>query len=213
MAESPKPTEANGPFLSLLSMLMIKNNADLPRQARDERKEACLKNALTQAKRTCRPASSGEHGFTPTLCIPSACTVRHCCASSLRRVWLDVIVQSCSRAPQQPVGSLHIAEAALLLPAKNASSFFSEFSLCLSRACLGNTITFIYKWLKRGVFSHRSSTSSLRPPSYTSCRWRRRSHRPARCPPSGTRPSRPCRSYRWRAATTAAAGRLRRTAR
>ena len=27
-----------------------------------------------------------------------------------------------------------------------------EFSLCLSRACLGKMIVFIYKWRKRGVF-------------------------------------------------------------
>ena len=30
--------------------------------------------------------------------------------------------------------------------------FVFEFSLCLSRACLGKTITFIYKWLKKTVF-------------------------------------------------------------
>jgi len=30
---------------------------------------------------------------------------------------------------------------------------FFEFSLCLSRACLGKIMHFIYKWRKNGVFS------------------------------------------------------------
>jgi hypothetical protein len=30
--------------------------------------------------------------------------------------------------------------------------FYFEFSLCLSRACLGKIIVFAYKWLKNGVF-------------------------------------------------------------
>jgi hypothetical protein len=29
---------------------------------------------------------------------------------------------------------------------------FFEFSLCLSRACLGKMFLFVYKWLKSGVF-------------------------------------------------------------
>ena len=29
---------------------------------------------------------------------------------------------------------------------------FLDFSLCLSRACLGKVFVFIYKWLKKGVF-------------------------------------------------------------
>jgi hypothetical protein len=34
---------------------------------------------------------------------------------------------------------------------------FVEFSLCLSRACLGKMIVFIYKWLKNTVFRrHRA---------------------------------------------------------
>ena len=35
-------------------------------------------------------------------------------------------------------------------------SFF-EFSLCLSRACLGKMFSFIYKWRKKWRFSHRTS--------------------------------------------------------
>jgi hypothetical protein len=31
-----------------------------------------------------------------------------------------------------------------------------EFSLCLSRACLGKMFVFIFKWLKHAVFSHNS---------------------------------------------------------
>ena len=36
------------------------------------------------------------------------------------------------------------------------NGIFFEFSLCLSRACLGKMIVFIYKWLKNAVF--RSDT-------------------------------------------------------
>ena len=32
---------------------------------------------------------------------------------------------------------------------------FFEFSLCLSRACLGKIMHFIYKWLKNGRFPYR----------------------------------------------------------
>ena len=34
---------------------------------------------------------------------------------------------------------------------------FLEFSLCLSRACLGKMIVFIYKWLKNAVFRRRDA--------------------------------------------------------
>ena len=34
---------------------------------------------------------------------------------------------------------------------RKTASFF-EFSPCLSRACLGKMIVFIYKWLKNAVF-------------------------------------------------------------
>jgi hypothetical protein len=34
---------------------------------------------------------------------------------------------------------------------RKTASFF-EFSLCLSRACLGKMIVFIYKWRKNAVF-------------------------------------------------------------
>jgi hypothetical protein len=39
------------------------------------------------------------------------------------------------------------------------TSFF-EFSLCLSRACLGKTIHFIYKWRKKWRFPHRFHVSA-----------------------------------------------------
>jgi hypothetical protein len=45
-------------------------------------------------------------------------------------------------------------------PAKNATLFF-EFSLCLSRACLGKMFSFIYKWRKKWRFSHRDVTQAL----------------------------------------------------
>jgi hypothetical protein len=49
---------------------------------------------------------------------------------------------------------------------RKTASFF-EFSLCLSRACLGKIIVFIYKWRKKAVFRRggrgsRSSSSRVR---------------------------------------------------
>ena len=41
--------------------------------------------------------------------------------------------------------------------------FFFEFSPCLSRACLGKKIAFIYKWRKKWRFSHRSYSASTAP--------------------------------------------------
>jgi hypothetical protein len=35
------------------------------------------------------------------------------------------------------------------------NGIFFQFSLCLSRACLGKIIVFIYKWLKNVVFRSR----------------------------------------------------------
>jgi hypothetical protein len=39
------------------------------------------------------------------------------------------------------------------------TSFF-EFSLCLSRACLGKMIVFIYKWLQKAVVCRSAPTAS-----------------------------------------------------
>jgi hypothetical protein len=40
-------------------------------------------------------------------------------------------------------------------------SLFFEFSLCLSRACLGKMFVLIYKWLKKTVFTHLDATVGL----------------------------------------------------
>jgi len=40
---------------------------------------------------------------------------------------------------------------------------FFEFSLCLSRACLGKIMHFIYKWLKKCRFSHLSIATEAAP--------------------------------------------------
>jgi hypothetical protein len=40
---------------------------------------------------------------------------------------------------------------------------FIEFSLCLSRACLGKIMHFIYKWLKKWRFSHLSIATEAAP--------------------------------------------------
>jgi hypothetical protein len=37
---------------------------------------------------------------------------------------------------------------------------FFEFSLCLSRACLGKMFVYIYKWRKKWRFLHRAEASS-----------------------------------------------------
>ena len=42
---------------------------------------------------------------------------------------------------------------------------FLEFSLCLSRACLGKTIVYIYKWLKNAVFG-TIRTAPIKLPTY-----------------------------------------------
>jgi hypothetical protein len=39
-------------------------------------------------------------------------------------------------------------------PVRKTASFF-EFSLCLSRACLGKMFVFLYKWLRNAVFRRR----------------------------------------------------------
>jgi hypothetical protein len=38
------------------------------------------------------------------------------------------------------------------------NGIFFELSLCLSRACLGKRIVFIYKWLKNAVFRRLFAT-------------------------------------------------------
>ena len=40
------------------------------------------------------------------------------------------------------------------------NGLFLEFSLCLSRACLGQMFVYIYKWLKIAVFSYLALMSS-----------------------------------------------------
>ena len=75
----------------------------------------CMYVPVLTYSNPCKPARVGEHGVTPTLCMPSACTVKHCPLSLFTTVWFCVNVQSCSRASQQLVGSSHIADAALLV--------------------------------------------------------------------------------------------------
>ena len=52
----------------------------------------------------------------------------------------------------------HMLATAKMQVRKTAHLFF-EFSLCLSRACIGKMIVFIYKWLKNAVFRCRPSTT------------------------------------------------------
>jgi hypothetical protein len=52
--------------------------------------------------------------------------------------------------PHAPLGGIASNASLKALVRKTASVF--EFSLCLSRACLGKMFVFIYKWLKNAVF-------------------------------------------------------------
>eukprot|EP01046_Picozoa_sp_COSAG06_P002115 COSAG06_NODE_72_length_25897_cov_9.227382_9_plen_527_part_00 len=55
----------------------------------------------------------------------------------------------------------HLTEAAAeAIEVRKTASVF-EFSLCLSRACLGKMIVFIYKWRKNAVFRRGSGHSSI----------------------------------------------------
>jgi hypothetical protein len=60
---------------------------------------------------------------------------------------------------REGVGTLRIA-----LCDKTASFF--EFSLCLSRACLGKMFVFIYKWRKKTVLSPSAALSNHTKPSW-----------------------------------------------
>jgi hypothetical protein len=52
------------------------------------------------------------------------------------------------------VSSLPSADAVTADPSLRESGLVIEFSLCLSRACLGKMFAFVYKWLKKTVFSY-----------------------------------------------------------
>jgi hypothetical protein len=67
--------------------------------------------------------------------------------------------------------------SAVRFPCRNASFF--EFSLCLSRACLGKIIVFMYKWLKTTDFrtvtervaNHLPLVEAVRPAGVRAVRW------------------------------------------
>jgi ABC-type multidrug transport system fused ATPase/permease subunit len=56
----------------------------------------------------------------------------------------------------------NVTEFVHTFPAVRKTASFFEFSLCLSRACLGKMIVFIYKWLKTAVLRRASTPSSAR---------------------------------------------------
>ena len=56
--------------------------------------------------------------------------------------------KSCAQALRQLREALAKDESSSV---RKTASFF-EFSLCLSRACLGKVFVFLYKWLKNAVF-------------------------------------------------------------
>jgi hypothetical protein len=60
---------------------------------------------------------------------------------------------SCSSGKSRTTGNPHPHRQR----AEEKTPFFFEFSLCLSRACLGKIMLFIYKWLKSAVFSPPST--------------------------------------------------------
>jgi hypothetical protein len=59
-----------------------------------------------------------------------------------------ICVMPCCHSAKVLGSKFKAAADALGMPLVRKTSFF-EFSLCLSRACLGKMIVFIYKWLKK----------------------------------------------------------------
>jgi hypothetical protein len=65
------------------------------------------------------------------------------------------LIASASIRPHPPVELLCAVGVEAF--ALRKTPLFFEFSLCLSRACLGKMFVFIYKWHKKWRFSHRRS--------------------------------------------------------
>jgi hypothetical protein len=125
-------TEWNVPFdkmskqSAIFLLVALMNMISLPRQARDKRNKSTTKN--------------------------------HFCAFSLSigtQAGARQIPPLPRRRAHRNAGAAHradlIVQAAVGARCEKTVSFF-EFSLCLSRACLGKMIVFIYKWLKNAGF-------------------------------------------------------------
>jgi hypothetical protein len=80
-------------------------------------------------------------------------------------VYMQRVYSAASQAGRQAGGwgslPLRSASARRCMHLRKNGLFF-EFSLCLSRACLGKMIVFIYKWLKTTVFTHRDQDRAQR---------------------------------------------------
>jgi hypothetical protein len=66
----------------------------------------------------------------------------------------------------------HCPSIILTLGLRENGTFF-EFSLCLSRACLGKKMTFIHKWLKKPVFLPVHRLNWQQPPASSACEQQR----------------------------------------
>ena len=94
----------------------------------------------------------------------AACQVSHC----------HVLDPTCWIRSCLPRGTTHLCfqrlpglvgkpVVPLVLSSLRKTPLFFEFSLCLSRACLGKMMHFIYKWLRKWRFSHRSVGCGVAP--------------------------------------------------
>eukprot|EP01046_Picozoa_sp_COSAG06_P013892 COSAG06_NODE_848_length_11971_cov_10.199882_14_plen_139_part_00 len=91
---------------------------------------------------SCSPAQQRHYGWH---CNSNACASRGASSRS------NLVQLTAASAPS----SDDLAEDDSAIGALETNGPFFEFSLCLSRACLGKMFVFIYKWLKRTVFTHR----------------------------------------------------------
>jgi hypothetical protein len=124
-----------------------RNVGNEPRQARGKRKRK-LNNP-------------GWRHFQASRCRPSVPASQSTVSQSV--VWLDPSARS--TAPHRPAAGraeetlpccsciqFHLCTQQQTSTAKQHRLLTFEFSLCLSRACLGNMFVFIYNWLKKDRF-------------------------------------------------------------
>jgi hypothetical protein len=91
-------------------------------------------------------------GGAPTLCnLPPS--PAHIMRQLLLVVNLREVCCSAGLSLRQGQRSLCVLQRMEEHRAVRQNGLFFEFSLCLSPACLGKMIIFIYKWLKKPVFS------------------------------------------------------------
>ena len=78
-------------------------------------------------------------------------------AAKVRVASIHADLRTCEGVARLAANRAALHATAALTEALHKTPLFFEFSLCLSRACLGKKMHFIYKWLKKWRFSHRLS--------------------------------------------------------